>query len=147
MSSPTLLEKTYHDTAIAGVARQLLNFPNVDRPSWWTYRNEPIRTAGIEDGTRTYYPDLVVVDATSQAVVAFAEVETEGSVREAEAERWAEYSRLALEHACNFYLFVPAGLGGQARRYRGLTFIDGLYSYSFEADGTLRVRDVTLWGS
>lgn len=147
MLDQTLLEKTYHDIAVAGIARQLLGFPNVERPSWATYRNEPVRTAGLDDGATTYYPDLVVVDATTQAVVAFAEVETEASVTEADAERWARSSRLALENGCNFYVFVPAGLGARARRYRGLTFVDGLYTYAFDERGKLEVRDVTFWGN
>jgi hypothetical protein len=69
----------------------------------------------IQTGGEELAPDIVVVDSAQQnAVRLLAEVETADSMTEEEGRReWLPYSRVA---DANFFLYVPTGHAGEAKR-------------------------------
>ena len=85
-------EKSFHDKAVADIAKIKFPFPTKDKPNWKTYLNEPNQTKGINMNGSTIYPDIVVVDTQNSAAM-IGEVETQSSVNQNEVEQWKEYSR------------------------------------------------------
>lgn len=104
-----------HLQAIRDIAAQRFAFPTAEYRTFRAYVNEPEPTMVIQTGDQELAPDIVVVDtAKRNAVRLLAEVETTESVDEDHGRReWLPFSRVA---DANFFLYVPAGQSGEAKR-------------------------------
>ncbi len=103
-----------HDRAVRDIAASRFDFPSKEHAGLRTFVNEREPSLGVKglDG-EPLYPDIVVVEHPRNVVRMVAEVETRETVTEEEAAReWKPFSEL-----CDaFYLYVPAGLSGEAKR-------------------------------
>ncbi len=121
-------EKSFHDKAVADIAKIKFPFPTKDKPNWKTYLNEPNQTKGINMNGSTIYPDIVVVDTQNSAAM-IGEIETQSSVNQNEVEQWKEYSR-----AGAFFLYVPSGTESTAKNLisQNNVKISGLRRYHYD---------------
>ncbi len=145
MSKRESEDKELHDKAVKGIASKRFPFPNKDHPSWQTYLNEPKPTMGIVSGSKTLYPDIVVVDESKEdteegsvdksSVEMLGEVETKSSVNKEEVARWDGYSKLSGA----FFLYVPKGLCGEARRLSQKLKVQGFRDWKFDSAGKISI--------
>ena len=101
--------------AVQDVAKARFEFPTPDLASYRTFVNLPEVTLPVKDaGGAEYTPDIVVVDTPGNILKIVAQVETGDLVTEERAkEVWAPLTKLG---DAAFYLYVPVGHGGEAKR-------------------------------
>src|SRR5208283_1997332 len=94
-------ERARHDRLVSEVARQWFSYSNREYPSYVTYTNEPTQRMGVNTGSSTVYPDIVVVDSSaSNKLVMLGEVEIEATITQDHVQQWRTYSALRVP----FYL-------------------------------------------
>ena len=105
-----LYERAVHD-----IAQARFEFPTPELASYRSFVNVPEVTLPVKDPDgNEYTPDIVVVDTPGNILKIVAQVETADLVTEDRAkEVWAPLARLG-DPA--FYLYVPVGSGGAAKK-------------------------------
>ena len=107
------------ETAVRQLARDRFPYPDAEHPHYRTYTNLPSPTLALEftaggASAAQVFPDIVVVEHPRNRPIIVAQVET----RETVTRRQAELVWAPLENAeAPLYVYVPAGLVGQARDY------------------------------
>lgn len=101
--------------AVQDVAKARFEFPTPELPSYRTFVNVPEETLPVTDEHGNQLtPDIVVVDTPGNILKILAQVETGDLVTEERAnELWAPFANLP---DAAFYLYVPVGYGGVAKR-------------------------------
>jgi hypothetical protein len=104
------------ERAIQDIAKARFELPTPELPSYRAFVNVPEVTLPVKDDKgNELTPDIVVVDTPGNVLKMLARVETADGVTEEHArEFWAPYARLP---DAAFYLYVPVGYGGVAKRY------------------------------
>jgi hypothetical protein len=140
-----------HDRVVRFVARHRFPFPGqTDWPADnVTLTNETERRRGIDTPEGIHYPDIVITTGTGE-IREVAEVET--AVSEDRARVWAWGSaasdtktKTGVRH---FFVYVPRGLGDEARRLlerHGISFA-GLRTWEIDAEGRIHVVPVLTTG-
>ncbi len=107
--------KELHERIVPDVARARFEFPTPEFPSYRTFVNVPEVTLPVTDRQGNQLtPDIVVVDTPGNILKMVAQVETAEDVN---AERAAGvWQKLGALPEVAFYLFVPVGYGGAAKR-------------------------------
>jgi hypothetical protein len=140
-----------HDRVVRFIAKSRFPFPGqTDWPSDnVTLTNETTRQRGISTPEGTHYPDIVIV-AGSGELREVAEVETE--VTEVTAKIWGWGSaasdtktKTGVRH---FFVYVPDGLGDEARRLleRHQISFAGLRTWTIDAQGRIHIVPVLTTG-
>jgi hypothetical protein len=127
-----------HQSTVRDLAASRFNFPNDDYPDLETYVNVPEAVMGI--GDEDLFPDIVVVRMPGKWFEMSAVVETRDSVTEENArEFWLPYSKMG-----DFFLFVPVGYAGKAKKICGKVGVDltGLRTYRHQPIWGIEVNDV-----
>jgi hypothetical protein len=103
------------ERAVQDVARARFEFPTPELPSYRAFVNVPEQTMPVtDDNGDQLTPDIVVVDTPGNVLKILAQVETGDLITEERArDVWAPLARL---RAAAFYLYVPVGYGGAAKR-------------------------------
>ena len=133
------------ETAVRQLARDRFPYPDGEHPHYRTYVNLPSPTLALEftaggASTSQVFPDIVVVEHPRNRPIIVAQVET----RETVTRRQAELVWAPLENAeAPLYIYVPAGLVGQARDHATAAGIKHarFRSWRRQPDGML-VREV-----
>ncbi len=101
--------------AVQDVAKARFEFPTPELASYRTFVNVPEVTLPVKDPNgNEYTPDIVVVDTPGNILKIVAQVETGDLVTEERAkEVWAPLAKLG---DSAFYLYVPVGYGGLAKK-------------------------------
>ncbi|MEX0785365.1 MAG: hypothetical protein WD939_01895 [Dehalococcoidia bacterium] len=104
-----------HERAVQDIALARFEFPTPEHASYRTFVNTPEVSLPIKDEHGNQHtPDIVVVDTPGNILKILAQVETGDTVTEERAkEAWLPYSKLP---DSAFYLYVPVGYGGSAKR-------------------------------
>ena len=104
-----------HERAVQDIAQARFELPTPELASYRTYVNQPAVTLPVTDQQgKEWTPDIVVVDTPGNVLKMLAQVETAETVTEERAkELWAPYAKLP---DAAFYLYVPVGYGGQAKK-------------------------------
>lgn len=107
--------KELHERAVRDIFEARFQFPTRDSPSLRAFVNVPEVSMPVRTDTGSELaPDIVVVDTSGSQVTIHVAVETADTVNEEAARRrWLPYSQLA---DSAFYLYIPVGYGGQAKR-------------------------------
>ncbi len=116
-----------HMRAVQDIAQARFEFPTTEQPSLRTFVNIPEPTLPVTDQDGTVLtPDIVVVDTPGNILKILAAVETAETVTEERGkEAWV---RASLLPDAAFYLYVPVGYGGQAKKIAGKLGIE-IYGY------------------
>jgi hypothetical protein len=110
----------HHDAVVEQIAQSRYPFPDqTDWPeSYDTVTNAPVRQRSVMTDAGEAYPDIVIVDRTTDEVVELGEVEVE--VSEEDVEKWRAYAALTKVHATtgapHFFIYVPDGLATETLR-------------------------------
>jgi len=101
--------------AVRDIFEARFQFPTPESPSLRAFANVPEVSMPIRTDTGDELaPDIVVVDTSRNQVKIHVAVETAHTVNEEAARRrWLPYSQLS---DSAFYLYVPVGYGGRAKR-------------------------------
>lgn len=101
--------------AVRDIFEARFQFPTPESPSLRAFANVPEVTMPIRTDTGSELtPDIVVIDTSRNQVKVHVAVETAHTVNEETAHRrWLPYSQLT---DSAFYLYVPVGYGGRAKR-------------------------------
>jgi hypothetical protein len=101
--------------AVQDVAKARFEFPTPELASYRSFVNVPEVNLPVKDPDgNEYTPDIVVVDTPGNILKIVAQVETADLVTEERAkEVWAPLAKLG-DPA--FYLYVPVGSGGAAKK-------------------------------
>lgn len=105
------------ERAVREIAAQRFEFPSEDQPAFRTHINVPVVTMGVQSGTDEVAPHIVVVERTKageSSLVMTAQVCNREDVSDGQAQ--ALWSRIARIPNQAFYLYVPVGLGAQAKQ-------------------------------
>jgi hypothetical protein len=104
-----------HERAVPDIAQARFEFPTPEHPSYRAFVNVPEVTLPVTDEQgNELTPDIVVVDTPGNILKILAQVETADTITEERAKAlWLPYSRLP---DAAFYLYVPVGQGGAAKR-------------------------------
>ena len=104
-----------HMRAVQDIAQARFEFPTNEQPSLRTFVNIPEKTLAVTDMEDTeLVPDIVIVDTPGNILRILAAVETQETVTEERAkEAWLAFSKLP---DAAFYLYVPVGSGGAAKK-------------------------------
>jgi hypothetical protein len=104
-----------HVTAVQDIAPARFEFPTTDFASYRTFVNVPEVTLAVtDDNGDEIVPDIVVVDTPGNVLKICAQVETVATVNEQQAgDVWSRFAKL---RDVAFYLFVPVGSGGEAKK-------------------------------
>ncbi len=139
--------KKLHDRAVKAIASKRFPFPDKDHPSWQTYVNEPRPSISVMSSGKALHPDIVVVDESKEdteeglvdktSVVMLGEIETESSVNGEEVPQWEGYSKLTDA----FFLYVPEGLCGEAKRLSQKLKVRGFREWKFDSEGSIAITD------
>ncbi len=132
-----------HERAVQDIALARFEFPTPELAGYRTFVNVPEVTLPVkdQDGNETS-PDIVVVDTPGNILKILAQVETADSVTEERArDVWAPFSRLP---DAAFYLFVPVGYGGAAKRICKSLGIDvyGYRTWRYVPEG-IEINDIS----
>ena len=103
--------------AITEIAAGRFEFPSPEFPSFRTYVNSPEVTMAVQVGEDEIIPSIVVVEKIKTGetrLVMTAQVCAPEDVSEGEAKRL--WSRIASVPEQAFYLYVPVGLGLEAKK-------------------------------
>lgn len=116
-----------HVKAVQDIAPARFEFPTTEYASYRTFVNVPEVTLAVtDDDGKEIVPDIVVVDTPGNLLKMAAQIETAETVNEQRAKDvWAPYANL---RDAAFYLFVPVGFGGEAKKICGKL---GLQVYGF----------------
>jgi len=116
-----------HMRAVQDVAQARFEFPTNEQPSLRTFVNIPEKTLAVTDTDGAeLIPDIVVVDTPGNILKILAAVETLETITEERAtEAWLPFSKLP---EAAFYLYVPVGSGGAAKKIAKSLGID-IYGY------------------
>jgi hypothetical protein len=113
-------ERTKEETlakAVTEIAAQRFDFPTERHPAYRTYVNVPDVTMGVQVGDEELVPSIVVTERLKTGeswLVMTAGVCGREHVNEGEARRlWVPLAKLP---GPAFYLFVPVGLGAEAKK-------------------------------
>jgi hypothetical protein len=101
--------------AIQDIAQARFEFPTPELPSFRAFVNVPEVTLPVTaaDGT-VVTPDIVVVDTPGNILKMLAQVEVIDNLNEERAKTvWAPFAKLP---DAAFYLYVPVGYGGMAKK-------------------------------
>ena len=103
------------ERAVQDVAQARFEFPTPELPSYRAFVNAPEVTLPVKDDKgNELVPDIVVVDTPGNVLKILAQVETADQVTEERARAvWAPLARLP---DAAFYLYVPVGYGGAAKK-------------------------------
>ena len=128
---------------VPDIAQARYEFPTPELPAYRTFVNVPETTLPVtdEDGNELT-PDIVVVETPSNVLAILAQVETiETVTAERATSVWLPYSQL---RECAFYLYVPVGYGGVAKRLCKEHKIDvyGFRTWRYTPQG-LEVNDIS----
>jgi hypothetical protein len=134
------LREQRHAGTVSEIARVKFPFPGPEHPELETLVNvpKPRMSVGQESG-RELYPNIVVVRRPGTWLQMIAEVEMADTVTDESAlERWLPYSKVG-----NFYLYVPFGMAGEARKIakRHGVHLSGLRVWRFRPVWGLDVAD------
>jgi hypothetical protein len=101
--------------AVQDIAQARYDLPTPDLPSYRAFVNVPGVTMAVKDEAgNELAPDIVVVETPGNVLRMLARVETAETVTEEEAECiWGPLGKLP---DVAFYLYVPVGQGGKAKR-------------------------------
>ena len=119
----SLLQRTDRTTsetlerAVREIAAARFEFPTEQFPSYRTYVNFPETTMGVQVGGEEVVPHIVVVErfkTGDTALVMTAQVCNREDVSDAQAQ--AVWARIAKIPNQAFYLYVPVGLGAEAKK-------------------------------
>ena len=132
-----------HERVVQGIAQARFEFPTPELAGYRTFVNVPEVTLPVKDaeGNETK-PDIVVVDTPGNILKIVAHVETGDRVTEERAESvWRPLSQLS---DAAFYLFVPVGYGGAAKRICKRLGLDvyGFRTWRYVPQG-LEINDVS----
>ncbi len=129
------LNELRHQGAVAEVARVKFPFPGPQGLDYETLVNIPKpRMAVGEEGGKDLFPDIVVVRRPGQWLVMMAEVATPDMVNDEVAQtRWLPISKVG-----DLYVYVPAGMAGEAKRL--------LKKHGIKAKGIRTWRFRPVWG-
>ena len=132
-----------HERAVQDIAQARFEFPTPELPSYRTFVNVPEVTLPVKDeGGTEWTPDIVVVDTPGNVLKMLAQVETGDTVTEERAkELWRPFSRLP---DAAFYLYVPVGFGGAAKRICRKLGIDvyGFRTWRYTPQG-IEINDIS----
>jgi hypothetical protein len=108
-------DEELHQRAVQDIAKARFEFPTTELPSYRTFVNTPEVTMPVKDPQGTEYtPDIVVVDTPGNILKIVAQVETfERLTEERGKQVWAPLAKLG---DAAFYLYVPVGYGGEAKK-------------------------------
>ena len=113
-------ERTKDETlvkAAQAIVEQRFQFPTEEFPAYRTYLNAPETTMSVKVGEDEIVPTIVVVERTKTgetSLVMTAEVCNREDINEGEAKMvWARIASIPNQA---FYLYVPVGLGAEAKR-------------------------------
>ena len=103
------------ERVVQDVAQARFEFPTPDLPSLRAFVNVPEKTMPVKDTNgNELVPDIVVVDTPGNLLKMLAHVETSENVTEERAKTvWAPFAKLP---DAAFYLYVPVGYGGAAKK-------------------------------
>ena len=132
-----------HERAVQDIALARFEFPTPELAGYRTFVNVPEVTLPVkdEDGNETN-PDIVVVDTPGNILKLLAQVETADGVTDERArDVWVPFSRLP---DAAFYLFVPVGYGGTAKRICKSFGIDvyGYRTWRYVPEG-IEINDIS----
>ena len=132
-----------HQRAVQDIALARFEFPTPELASYRTFVNVPEVTLPVTDEAgQELTPDIVVVDTPGNLLRMLASVEVPETVTEERAQQqWLPYSRLP---DAAFYLFLPVGYGGVAKRICKKLSIDvyGYRTWRYTPQG-LEVNDIS----
>lgn len=128
---------------VQDIAQARFEFPTPELPSYRTYVNVPDVNLPVTapDGT-VYTPDIVVVDTPGNILRMLAQVEISETVTAERArDVWTPYAKLP---DAAFYLYVPVGYGGAAKRIAKKLGIEiyGYRTWRYTPHG-LEINDVS----
>ena len=128
---------------VQDIAQARFEFPTTELASYRTFVNVPEVTLPVTDehGERLV-PDIVVVDTPGNILKMCAQVETGETVTEEQAEKvWLRYSQMP---ASAFYLYVPVGYGGAAKRIAKKCNVDvyGFRTWRYVPQG-IEINDIS----
>jgi hypothetical protein len=104
-------EQALHDHVVRLLYRDYYRYPSPSHLHLLTFANHPLKHRAVRDDVGTeHFPDVVVVHSDTGRLVMVAEVETESTINETEADEWRSFAGLAER----FYLYVPRGYGPRA---------------------------------
>ncbi len=132
-----------HQRAVQDIAKARFELPTPQFPSYRAFVNVPEVTMPVtaEDGNELT-PDIVVVETPGNLLRMLARVETGDTVTEEQAEQvWTPLARLP---DVAFYLYVPVGQGGLAKRICRMLEIDvyGFRTWRYTPQG-LEINDIS----
>ena len=110
----------HHDAVVEQIARTRYPFPDqTDWPETYdTVTNAPQRQRAVNTTSGDAYPDIVIVDRTTDQVVELGEVEVETG--EHHVAKWLAYAALTKTHATSgaphFFIYVPDGIATETLR-------------------------------
>lgn len=132
-----------HRKAVQDIAQARFQFPTQEQPTFRTFVNVPEVTMPIRTDTGgELAPDIVVIDTVGNQVKIHVEVEIVDTINEEEAcNRWLPLSQL-VDSA--FYLYVPVGYGGEAKRIcrRHNIEVYGFRTWRYTPQG-LEINDIS----
>lgn len=101
--------------AVQDIAKARFEFPTPELPSYRAFVNVPEVTLPVKDAKgNTHTPDIVVVDTPGNLLKIVAQVATGDRVTEEQATQvWKPLAKLG---DAAFYLYVPVGQGGAAKK-------------------------------
>jgi hypothetical protein len=136
-------EQELRERVVQDVAQARFEFPTPELPSYRSFVNVPQVTLPVKDAEgKEWTPDIVVVDTPGNLLKILAQVETPSTVTEERAkELWLPYSKLP---DAAFYLYVPVGYGGAAKRICKKLGIDvyGFRTWRYVPQG-IEVNDIS----
>lgn len=136
-------QEELHQRAVQDVAQARFEFPTPEFPSYRAYVNVPEVTLPVTDEHgHQFTPDIVVVDTPGNILKLLALLETGDLVTEERArEVWAPLARLP---GAAFYLYVPVGHGGAAKRLCRKLGLDvyGFRTWRYTPQG-LEINDIS----
>jgi hypothetical protein len=124
-----------HVGTVEAIAKSRFPFPDEAHPDLETIVNIPVANmaVGQKDG-KDLFPDLVVVRRPGTWLKEMAVVEMQDTVNDASAEqRWAP-----LAECGDLYVYVPAGMAGEAKKL--------LKRHKIKAAGIRTWRFRPVWG-
>ncbi|OGO53440.1 MAG: hypothetical protein A2148_11220 [Chloroflexi bacterium RBG_16_68_14] len=132
-----------HLRAVQDIAKARFELPTPELPSYRAFVNVPQVTLPVKDEQgNELTPDIVVVDTPGNILKMVAQVETGDTVTEERAKSaWLPYCRLP---DVAFYLYVPVGYGGAAKRICRRLGIDvyGFRTWRYVPQG-LEINDIS----
>jgi len=139
MASRSSQKQREHDNVLAGIVRlrwrgsegRVYSNPDGEKNCAVNYRDRAGRVQQV-------YPDIVVLETTTNTVRCVGEVETPETVTEAESPQWRDYAKIGGE--C--YLYVPSGTEQRAKQLLSRAAGIRLRRYYFGPGGLLNIENL-----